>query len=63
MNDHEYYNACAIAAMTALINKVPLADKEEGHDSDRIGREICESADRYAADMVMIRRERMEPKP
>ena len=58
MNDFEYYNACAIAAMSALISKVPLADKEAGQDADGIGYEICKSADRYAADMVRIRRER-----
>jgi hypothetical protein len=61
MNDHEYYTTCAIAAMAALIRKVPLADKEAGQDADGIGYEICKSADRYAADMVRIRRERIGP--
>ena len=60
MDDHQYYNACAIAAMQALIRKVPLSDKEKGDDSDTIGFEICESADRYASDMVRIRRNRYE---
>jgi len=59
MNDFDYFNACAIAAMSALIAKVPLADKDAGQDADGIGYEICKSADRYAADMVRIRRERL----
>lgn len=59
MNDYDYFNACAIAAMSALIAKVPLADKDAGQDADGIGYEICKSADRYAADMVRIRRERL----
>jgi hypothetical protein len=61
MNDYEYYSSCAIAALAALIRKVPLADKEAGQDADGIGHEICKSADRYAADMVRIRRERIGP--
>lgn len=59
MNDFEFYNTCAIAAMRELIAKVPLADKDAGQDADGIGYEICKSADRYAADMVRIRRERL----
>lgn len=59
MNDFEFFNACAIAAMRELIAKVPLADKDAGQDADGIGYEICKSADRYAADMVRIRRERL----
>ena len=61
MNNYDYYTACAIAAMTALIRKVPLADKSAGQDADGIGYEICKSADRYAADMVRLRRERIGP--
>lgn len=59
MNDFDFYDACAIAAMSALIRKVPLADKDAGQDADGIGYEVCRSADRYAADMVRVRRERM----
>jgi len=59
MDDFAYYDACAIAAMQALIAKVPLADKDAGDDADGIGYEVCKSADRYAADMVRVRRERM----
>ena len=63
MDDWAYYNACAIAAMRELIAKVPLADKECGQDADGIGYEICKSADRYAADMVRIRRDRTKMQP
>ncbi len=58
MTDLEYYSACAIAALRELIAKVPLADKHNEDDADAVGLDICKSADRYASDMVRVRRER-----
>ena len=55
----DYYERCAIAAMAALIAKVPMADKENGDDADAIGLEVAKSADRYAADMVRLRNNRI----
>lgn len=58
-SDDSFYRECAIAAMSSLIRKVPLADREKGDDVDTISLEICKSADRYAASMVNIRRGRL----
>jgi len=53
-----FYNQCVIAAMSALIAKMPVHDREEGADVDTIRQDIAKSADCYAASMVICSRTR-----
>lgn len=61
-NEQDFYSVCALTAMSALINKVPLADREQGDDPDAVIDEICRSADGYAITMVQMRRARKQEK-
>jgi hypothetical protein len=59
MNDNEFYDACVVAALQGIVSKVPLADRNNGDPVDDITYEVCKSADRYAAEMVRVRRDRL----
>jgi hypothetical protein len=58
-SDNVYYEACAIAALQALIAKMPLADRAKGDPVEKIIEATARSADAYAVEMIRIRRERI----
>jgi hypothetical protein len=58
MDDHDFYDTCAIVALQELIRKNPHADSLKGADVENIRLEIAKSADDYAAKMVLTRRVR-----
>jgi len=60
MASAQYYQACAVAALQALIAKVPLADRDNGDDVDQQMDAIARSADGYAAAMVGLYNRRVD---
>jgi len=61
MSDCEFYDHCAIMAMRSLITKTPRCDSQGmGSDAvDQMRHDIAESANDYAAAMVVKRRQRL----